>query len=516
MARSPRGSRRRRRGFVIVIVTVVIMLVALAAYGFLSLMEVENRAAFVRGDQLQAEAVAFSGREYLAAVLEQSRAERPRGAEQDDLADVFGNVLVDGDRQSHDEHERQGRFSVLAHATTEMAARNWRFGYENESAKLHLGTLLEWDRKQPGAGRAALMNLAHLDESTADAILDWIDPDDRARDQGAEAGYYLGRTRSCRPRNALPATLDELLLVRGVTRETLFGPDRDASFGTEAGETDSGDAGGFAAGGEGSLPLCRCLTVYSGERDETYEGRPRIRLNQADLGALHRELAAALEPTWANFIVAYRQYGPYAGSEAAGDPASLPLDLAKPPQRSIQSPLELIGVRIAIPTGEKDKKKIFASPFTDDPARMRDYLPKLMDQVTVRSGVPIIGRVNVNLAPREVLATIPGFDGALAERIISARTLVAADDPARHHAVWLLTEGIVDRQHMQRIEPWVTAGGDVGRAQIVGYYDVRSPYMRFETVVDGTLRPARQVYYKDLRRLGRGMLGDVIDVTETP
>ena len=40
--------------------------------------------------------------------------------------------------------------------------------------------------------------------------------------------------------------------------------------------------------------------------------------------------------------------------------------------------------------------------------------------------------------------------------------------------------------------------------------------MRFETVVDGTVRPARQVYYKDLRRLGRGVLGDVINVTETP
>ena len=57
---------------------------------------------------------------------------------------------------------------------------------------------------------------------------------------------------------------------------------------------------------------------------------------------------------------------------------------------------------------------------------MRDYLPKLMDQVTVRSGTPIVGRVNINLAERDVLAAIPGFDTALAERVISARTLVAA------------------------------------------------------------------------------------------
>ena len=69
---------------------------------------------------------------------------------------------------------------------------------------------------------------------------------------------------------------------------------------------------------------------------------------------------------------------------------------------------------------------------------------------------------------------------------------------------------------MMRLERYVTAGGDVGRAQIIGYYDQRSPIARFETVVDGTDRPARQVYYKDLRRLGRGVLEDVMNVTSTP
>ena len=106
----------------------------------------------------------------------------------------------------------------------------------------------------------------------------------------------------------------------------------------------------------------------------------------------------------------------------------------KPPQHNIQSPLELLlAARVAIPTGETgQEEEIFASPFADDPGQLRDYLPKLMDQVTVRSGTPIVGRVNVNLAAREVLAAIPGFDTALAERIIAARTLV---DVGRSRAV---------------------------------------------------------------------------------
>ena len=41
---------------------------------------------------------------------------------------------------------------------------------------------------------------------------------------------------------------------------------------------------------------------------------------------------------------------------------------------------------------------------------MRKYLPKLMDGVTSFDGAVIRGRVNVNLAPREVLRAIPGLD----------------------------------------------------------------------------------------------------------
>ena len=38
--------------------------------------------------------------------------------------------------------------------------------------------------------------------------------------------------------------------------------------------------------------------------------------------------------------------------------------------------------------------------------------------------------------------------------------------------------------------------------------------MRFETVIDATERPARQVYYKDLRKLGRGALAQLFESTE--
>ncbi|WP_163338233.1 type II secretion system minor pseudopilin GspK [Desulfopila sp. IMCC35008] len=56
-----------------------------------------------------------------------------------------------------------------------------------------------------------------------DALVDWLDEDDRESDFGAESGYYrsLNEPYSCR--NGAVATIEELLLVKGITPELLMG-----------------------------------------------------------------------------------------------------------------------------------------------------------------------------------------------------------------------------------------------------------------------------------------------------
>jgi hypothetical protein len=514
-----RGARHTdsRRGFLIVVVAVVIMLVSLAAYGFLSLMETEHRAALARGKQMQAAAVAASGREYLAAILELPPAKRPTeeaGGAGSAGSSAYGGLLVDGEMDRREDEEPQGRCAIMAPQTGETRGEGWRFGYEDESSKLHLGTLLEWERRAPGSASAALLNLPGMDESTAAAILDWIDADNSARDQGAEDDYYKELDPPRLPRNALPSTLQELLMVRGVTRGKLFGRDVDANFVVDAWEEDLiAETGG--ASGETGEPWARYLTLYSAERDETYDGQSRILINQPDLGSLQRELSLALDAASANFIVLYRQHGPTSATAEGTSAESVAVDLSVPPQRMIASLVELIGVKVSVPTSDPQKPQIVASPFVDEPGQMREYLPRLMDRVTTRSGAPIGGRVNINLAAREVLEGVPGIDTSLAERIISARTLSAGADRSRQTTGWLLSEGLVNREQFRALEPWLTTRGDVGSAQILGYYGPPGPVVRFETVLDGTERPARQLYYRDLRRLGPGPLNELIDATET-
>ncbi len=527
------GRSAARHGMVIIVVAVVIVLVSLAGYGFLKLMEAENLAAHARGDRLQAESVAASGRELLAAVLEAARADRPPGAETDDLPDLFGPVVVDGpeeEQTANDESVRAGRFFVLAEQDSELAESAVRRGYENESAKLNLVQLVLWDRRHAGTGRMALMSLPGMDESTADALLDWVDRDNVAREMGAEADYYKELEPPRQPTNGPPESLDELLLVRGVTRERLFGVDVNQNFQIDPWESRLAEDQAVGSGGSDARPWSHYLTVFSGERDESFDGQPRISLNEPDLGQLHAKLAKVLEPSWANFIIAYRQYGRMRGGGPTQQVDDLAPDLAVPAKVRIRSPLELIGARVALKSDSKGatkaknakrprnakkpkKRRVLRSPFTTDPNQMRQYLPKLMDRVTVGTGQPIFGRVNINLAPREVLVGVPGIDGAIAERILAARTLNSGDNN-RSDPTWLLIEQIVDLRQMRRLLPYITTGGDVGRAQIIGFYDMRSPIMRMETVIDATDRPARQVYYKDLRRLGRGPLAGLLQAAD--
>lgn len=56
-------------------------------------------------------------------------------------------------------------------------------------------------------------------ETRTDAFLDWLDEDDDARQDGAEAPYYAPLQR--RPRNGALRSVEELMLVRGMTPDVV-------------------------------------------------------------------------------------------------------------------------------------------------------------------------------------------------------------------------------------------------------------------------------------------------------
>jgi general secretion pathway protein K len=59
--------------------------------------------------------------------------------------------------------------------------------------------------------------------SIVDALVDWIDRDDRESDIGAESSYYQSLSKPYGCRNGPVRSLEELLLIRGITPALLFG-----------------------------------------------------------------------------------------------------------------------------------------------------------------------------------------------------------------------------------------------------------------------------------------------------
>ncbi|MCH8924236.1 MAG: general secretion pathway protein GspK [Planctomycetes bacterium] len=499
---------RKRGALVLVLVLIVVMMLALAGFTFAELMLTENKATRLHGDHLQLQQAIQSGAEQLKLFVEQPRAAQAAAGGAFDNPDLFRAVALRPEIPGTPATANQVRFSVVAPAigkTFQQRAGVVRFGVENESGRLHLVDLLRYDTEAPDGARKALMQLPRMTETVADAILDWIDPDSEPRPMGAESEYYGGLPQPYAVRNGLPECLEELLLVKGVTRELLFGADGNYNRRLDPDELARQTDTTRPASAEATVPWSWLLTLYSGQRNVNSAGQPRINVNGENLLQLQQQLAAALDPNLAAFVVAYRQYGPYSG---AGTPAqgAPPIDASAPPQFTFHSLLDLAGAQVAIPAGKSgEQPQVYASPLPADPRSLAKQLTQLLDLTTVVDLPVSRGLVSVNHAPASVLRAVPGIDEALAQRIIAARPMASGgEEPNRRFATWLFTEGLVDLEAMKRLMPYVTGGGDVVRAQIIAHFNKPTPTARAETIIDATSVPARQILWRDLRFYGPG------------
>ena len=135
----------------------------------------------------------------------------------------------------------------------------------------------------------------------------------------------------------------------------------------------------------------------------------------------------------------------------------------------------------------------------------------MLDYCSTSPSTTIVGRVNINAAPREVIAAIPGLSTADAQKIISSRPDLDKELPNDYrHAAWLYTKKIVDLPTMRKLYNKTCAQGDVYRGQVVGFLDGADDTARAEVVVDGSTIPPRQVFYKDLTTLGKGFNAAVL------
>jgi hypothetical protein len=503
--------KNRRRGVVLLLVLIVVTMLALCTLGFAELMLNEHRAALTAGRQSQARVFAESGAEEARQFLDRDPDDIQTSGGLYDNAARFSSQVVADDKSPRD----KGRFTIIAPKIEDTAIDGPRYGLQDESTRINLATILNYDRSSGSASsdgddatdntnaHAMLMGLPGMTDAIADCILDWIDADDTARENGQESDYYNSLQPGYAPRNAPPTSIEELLLVQGVTPELLFGYDA-VKMGYSSSDAVTGVISGVATDGSMDHGWAQYLTLWSAESVLSSDGSPKINLNQTDMSALYTQLIAVMDPKYAQFIVAYKLGGGTADGGGNLDPSGL---AGAQSRNTISSPLDLIGTPATIrlkPANGAGTGPSLTNPFSSDVGAMTEYLPILFDNCTSISGTSIPGRININQAPRLVLMSIPGMTSDMADQIIGTRQpdpAAATGQADRTCPAWPLIEGIMTLTEMKAMLPYINAGGSVYRAQIIGQFDKGNPVARLEVILDSTQHPTRVLFWKDVSHL---------------
>ncbi len=530
---------RLRRGFFLIIVMVVIAVATFAAYSFTELMLAYYDSSDLSADIVQARMNVESGSEMCRLVLTNPPESRV------DMGGVYNNpqlfqgivasMGIDGVTPSN--------FTVIAPGLDELGRYGGiRFGLQNESARLNVNALpilekysdalmpmvaltsgeLDEDSELDSENIAVslLMSLPNMTEDIAEAILDWLDEDEIARDYGAEVDYYGTLPTPYEPANGPLKSVDDLLLVKGVTPTLLFGADANRNGVIDG---DEQQRFGVSIDTAGALGWSAYLTVHGSEANKTRAGEFRVNVNQSDMELLYEELSTALgNDLYASFIVAYRIAGQSSSTAATinvatgnnrnpqsqaepGGPWTTDLldemDLTGGGGTSLNQVLDLIDSTVTIGSGENAKS--YTSPFPGDPISMAIYLPIIMDLLSTQDVDQMPGRININECPAELLYGIPLLSEESVEAILEARS-TDSDDPNRSFETWPMAEGILTVDEMRALLPLVTCGGDVYRAQIVGYFETVAASHRAEVIIDATTVNPKVVSWRDFSHLGRG------------
>jgi type II secretory pathway component PulK len=446
-----------------------------------------------------------------------------------DNATAFQNVQLNPNETNP---RRRGSFIIYAPVDpddTASSGQSMRYGVIDEAGKINLNALIQLDP----SGEVAfdvLMKLPNMTEEIADAIIDWIDADDEQRPSGAENSHYSGQSPGYLCKNGPLDSLEELLLIKGVTPELLFGTDSNRNGVEDQGEN---DGSGWSAG------WSPYLTIYSRERNVDSEGTARTFLNDTDLKTSYDKLKTAVGETLANYIILYRTQQQGTGGSTTtsvtmsggggvsvvivantsrnqnASPADIQEKVAEILQssqqrpRSLSSRFELINTSVTWTVGQgRNQRTVQMSSPLNDPAQLRTLLPTLLDKTTTQQTAELPARVNVMTASRSVMSALPGnLTEEDIQSIIDKRPTPGSEmtDPVYSTVAWLMTDANISVDKMRALERYITARTQVYRVQVLGQFDSAGPSARVEAVIDTNNGRPRIVMYRDLTELGRGL-----------
>jgi type II secretory pathway component PulK len=305
-----------RRAVILPVVLMVIILLGLLGAAFSFRIHADNAATQAVANRLQTRLAAEAGVEWVKLLLRTGRLERSVWYQN---PAAFNRVIlwardedskVAGTNRRLDE-DMAFRFSIVADDLTDDK-KYIRFGLIDEASKLNLNLATEAQLTKLVTAAAVGDKLVKVDE-VVNAILDWRDADSEPRSLsgGAEGEYYRRLDKPYLVKNGPFDTVEELLLVRGVTANLLYGEDFDRNGLLTDNEDDGGET--FPPDNEDGLlnqGLYPYLTVLSYETNVSNANRARVSL-LGDENALRSALEVAFpdEPTVVEFCVSATRPG---------------------------------------------------------------------------------------------------------------------------------------------------------------------------------------------------------------
>jgi len=174
-------------------------------------------------------------------------------------AEAFGNVMLGNGTYSLNRSTPDGENSI-------------EYGAVDECSKININT----------ANRDMLMRLPNAEEEVIDAIIDWRDDNDTPATYGAESEYYESLSEPYQAKNAFYDSVEELLLVKGMTLDLLYGEDTNTNGLLDANENDGNKTPPLDnSDGELERGWHPYITAYSYEKNVSGEGESRVNINSA-------------------------------------------------------------------------------------------------------------------------------------------------------------------------------------------------------------------------------------------
>lgn len=440
--------------FVLISILIVVMLISMVALSLLFRMRAEEKAATAGMGGEQAWAAAMGGVRHAINILENS------SSPQDwrDNPSIFKNQFV------YDDGAQRWYFSVYSPGADEAATI--RYGLSDEAGKLNVNH----------ASEESLTAIPLLDESMAQALIDFVDEDSQAQPEGAEQPFYDTLEKPYAIHNAPLKTLDELLMVRGFTPALFYGEDANQNFRLDTNE-DDGDISFPPDNSNGELArgLRQLLTVASYDLNLDSTDSERIDVNDPEASLSDEPFP---EDTLKFFETARRN------------------------QLTITNICDLVEATWTM-KDEENQNREYPSGIDEE------SLPLALDRLTHTNAYHLHGLININSASARVLATVPGIDDAMASEIIGARDAIPPDE--QNNIAWLYTEKIVDPEEFRAIGRHLTARGHQFSLRAAGYSN-QGQYRIIEAIVDLAGDRPRIIYLRDISRFG---LPFEIDLPET-